>query len=447
LAHSDGNAGDQGGRGMTEADLRPMRLALRLAWLGAGWTHPNPRVGAVAVQRGRIVGIGAHLACGQEHAEAALLRQADREALRGATLYVTLEPCCHVGRTPPCAPAILRAGFRRVVAAMADPHPLVNGGGLAQLRAAGIEVATGLLEHRAARLNAPFLWRLLVGRALVTLKMAASLDGRLAAHDGTSRWISGPRSRERVHDWRAACDAILVGRGTLAADRPRLTARPARDRLARLRRAATAGCAGTAGPRWPHQPIRIVLDSRASVAASEGLLDHMVGTIGGPWLIACDERAPLEARRRLQRAGLRCWSFAVHHGARGVDLRALTARLAAEGLPDLLIEGGRAVATSFCREDLVDRYRIFIAPLVLGGDGAWLGDAGFRTLDEAPRLVLERIRRVGRDMLVEAVSPTAARILDGGWKALPLRGFLDSESCPVGAGPGATEGAGPGLES
>jgi diaminohydroxyphosphoribosylaminopyrimidine deaminase / 5-amino-6-(5-phosphoribosylamino)uracil reductase len=416
---------------MTEADHRHMRLALRLARLGAGWTHPNPRVGAVAVQGGRVVGVGAHLACGAEHAEAVLLRRAGPAALRGSTLYVTLEPCCHVGRTPACAPAIIRAGVARVVAAMADPHPLVNGGGFAQLRAAGIEVEVGLFERRAARLNAPFLWMLLAGRAFVTLKIVASLDGRSAARDGTSRWISGPQAREVAHGWRAGCDAILVGRGTLETDRPGLSARPARDPLGRLRRLAAAGRDGVAVATWPHQPVRIVLDSRAAVASKADLLDYMAAEPGGPWVVACDERAPQAALRRLEQAGVRCWSFGVRQGARGVDLRALAARLVTEGLPELLVEGGPTVATAFCREDLVDRYRICTAPVVLGGPGAWLGDAGFRTLDEAPRLEFERVRRLGDDMLWDALSPSAARVLAGAWKTMPARGRTDRESCPA----------------
>ena len=426
---------------MTGAEDRYMRLALRLARLGAGRTHPNPRVGAVAVRDGRVVGLGAHLACGGEHAEAGLIRRAAPGVLRGATLYVTLEPCCHVGRTPPCAPAIAAAGIRRVVAAMRDPHPLVNGGGFDQLQAAGVDVSSGLLERRAARLNAPFLWMLLRGRAFVTLKVAASLDGRLAAADGTSQWICGPRARALVHGWRAGCDAVLVGRGTLEADRPRLTARPPRDRLARWRRAVSQRAAGgqrpgAAVPGWPHQPVRIVLDSRAAIGLREDLLEHLTSTPGGPWVIACDERAPRAARQRLELAGVRCWSFPVRNGARGVDLRALTARLAAEGLPDLLVEGGPTVATSFTREDLVDCYRAFLAPLLLGGPRAWLGDAGFCTLDEAPRLAMERARRIGRDALVEALSPSASRLLAWGWMAEPARGPLDREACPLVSGPG-----------
>ncbi len=426
----------EGGGPMTGADHRYMRLALRLARLGAGWTHPNPRVGAVAVRDGRVVGLGAHLACGSDHAEAVLLGSADRAALRGATLYVTLEPCCHAGRTPPCAPAIAAAGIRRVVAAMRDPHPLVSGGGFDQLLRAGIDVSSGLLERRAARLNAPFLWMLMRGRAFVTLKVGASLDGRIAAYDGTSRWISGPRARALVHGWRADCDALLIGRGTLEADRPSLTARPPRDRLTRLRRAVSGGIpggarAGVGLQTWPHQPVRVVLDSRAAIGRRDDLLDHLASTPGGPWVIACDERAPRQACQRLERAGVRCWSFPVRNGARGVDLWALTARLANEGLPDLLVEGGSTVATSFVREDLVDSYRAYLAPLILGGPRVWLGDAGFHTLDEAPRLTTERVRRVGADALVEALSPSAARLLAGGWREEPVRGRTDRSTCPL----------------
>ncbi len=409
-----------------------MGLALRLARLGAGWTHPNPRVGAVAVRAGRVVATGAHLACGAEHAEAGLVRRTPPRELRGATLYVTLEPCSHHGKTPPCAPVVGAAGFERVVVAMADPHPLVDGRGLRHLAATGVTVEVGCEEAEAARLNAPFLWMLLRGRAFVTLKVAASLDGRVAAADGTSQWISGEASRRLVHQWRAQCDAILVGRGTMEADLPRLTARPARDPLAGLRRRAAGWLPPSApgGHRWPHQPLRIVLDSDAVIARRPALLDHMVSAPGGRWVIACDERAPHSSRRRLERAGIGCWVFPTRGGARGVNLRALATGLAEEGRPDLFVEGGPTLSTELVKDDLVDRYRVCTSPVLLGGHRNWLGGIGFRTLDEGPRLVPESLRRCGPDVLITALSGSAAHTLGGGWKVAGIRGRTDRETCP-----------------
>lgn len=390
-----------------------MRLALRLARLGMGRTHPNPRVGAVAVRNGSIVGLGAHLECGGAHAEGALIGAAAEGTLRGATLYVTLEPCAHKGKVGPCAPAIVQAGFRRVVAAMEDPNPIVRGRGIGILRASGIQMDVGVLGGAAAMLNAPFLWSLTRKRAFVTLKIAASLDGRVAAADGSSRWISGSRAREQVQRWRASCDAILIGRGTLEADGPRLTARPVSDPLARLRARlrAMGGAQAARGGSWPHQPARIVVDSRARTAQREDLLGAMARSPGGPWIVACAERAPAASIQRLERAGVRCWVLPQEKSEARVDLRALTVRLAENGLLDLLVEGGATLASRLVRQDLVDRFRIFLAPVLLGGPRQWAADLGFATLGEARRLAALRVRRVGCDALLEALSRSAARML------------------------------------
>ncbi|MBD3237172.1 MAG: bifunctional diaminohydroxyphosphoribosylaminopyrimidine deaminase/5-amino-6-(5-phosphoribosylamino)uracil reductase RibD [Candidatus Eisenbacteria bacterium] len=387
-------------------DARWMKVALSAARLGCGWTHPNPRVGAVAVRDGRLVGIGSHLRFGAEHAEAHLIRHAPAERVRGATLYVTLEPCCHQGQTPPCTRAIRAAGFSRVVSAVGDPAPHVCGGGFAELRGAGIEVAAGIRAAEALRLNAPYFWRQRCERSFVTLKMASSLDGRLATADGSSRWISSAAARERVQQWRAGCDALLVGGGTFAADRPRLTARPRRDPLRRLRRRVPG-----AQEQWPHQPARIVVDSRASIAVHDALLGHVLAHPGAPWVVACGAEAPREAVRALESAGLRVWRCPHPSGGARVDLVALLQRTASEGWMDVMVEGGAGLASALLAADLVDRLRLFLAPILLGGPRTWLGDLGVETLQRARRTGRPLTQRIGRDLLITTLLPPAVRRL------------------------------------
>jgi len=387
-----------------------MRLALRLARLGMGATRSNPRVGAVAVLDGRIVARGAHLSFGGPHAEAAMLASVPGEGLRGATVYLNLEPCAHHGKTPPCAPALARAGVARVVAAIADPHPLVQGRGFAVLREAGIEVATGVLSGAARRLNAPFLWHLCSGRALLTLKIASSLDGRLAAPDGSSRWITGEASRERVHRWRARADAIVVGIGTYLADRPRLTARPRTDPDARLR-----GLLPGDGPAWPFRPARVVVDSRAILgeAGREDFPPDVTGPGGGPWIVACGPRAAGERRDRLESRGVRCWVLPEQGNGAGVDLAALARRLADEGMLDVMVEGGAALASSFLAAGLIDRLRLFLAPCMLGGPRTWTGDLGVAGLGRCQRWAEGEAGASGEDLLVTCWSESLARMFEG----------------------------------
>ncbi|MCK4414286.1 MAG: bifunctional diaminohydroxyphosphoribosylaminopyrimidine deaminase/5-amino-6-(5-phosphoribosylamino)uracil reductase RibD [Candidatus Eisenbacteria sp.] len=415
-----GAGGSGQGGSQFALEQRWMRLALRLARLGCGRTHPNPRVGAVAVRDGEIVARGVHLHFGGPHAEAALIAGAPAGSLTGATLIINLEPCSHKGKTPPCAPAIVRAGFRRVVAAIEDPNPQVAGSGFACLRAAGLQVESGLLARAARTLNAPFLWHQATGRALLTAKIASSLDGRLAAGDGSSRWITGPHARERVARWRAECDALLIGRGTLLTDRPRLTARPRRDPLRALRRELPQAAAA-----WPHQPVRIVVDSRCRVAA-EGVGDSLtVSPTGGPWVVACGARAPQARIRALEERGIRCWRLPEAGGGAGVDLHALARRCAAEGLLDVVVEGGATLTTALFRAGLVGRLRLFLAGILLGGARSWCGDLGVTTLTGRLGLTITRQERVGPDILIHALSPQAARLLGEEEPALPeleLRG-------------------------
>jgi diaminohydroxyphosphoribosylaminopyrimidine deaminase/5-amino-6-(5-phosphoribosylamino)uracil reductase len=329
-----------------------MRRALSLAERGRGRVSPNPVVGAVVVKSGRVVGEGWHRALGAPHAEAMAIRRAGRRA-RGATLYVTLEPCAHAGRTPPCVDGILESGIRRCVVAVRDPHPIVNGRGLRRLRRAGIQVELGLLAAEARRTLGGY-WQLhTTGRPRVTLKLAQSLDGRIAppggfASGGDGRWITGPSARRTVHRMRALADAIVIGAGTARADDPRLTAR------------------GVAASR---QPLRVVCDTRLSLPASLRLFRPSLarGTV-----VACAPRAPLPAARLLENAGVKVWRLEATRT--GISPRALVARLGREGCQEVLVEGGARLATSFLAARAVDRLALFTAPKLLGaGSLAWCG--------------------------------------------------------------------------
>lgn len=403
---------------------RWMRLALRLAALGTGHTHPNPRVGAVAVRDGRVAGLGAHLFVGGSHAERLMLLDRDPDAMEGSDLFLTLEPCVHRGRTPPCAPQVASAGFRRAWVALADPNPRVAGQGIAALREAGVElgVAPRQWSWEAALANAPFLAYHAWTRAWVTLKAALSLDGRVAADDGSSQWISAPASRRRVHRWRGACDAILVGRGTLERDRCRLTSRPGshssrlRDRLAgelESRPRLAAERTWILEKTGRHQPARIVVDSEASCARDDELLAHLraSGHGGGPWIIACTQAAAGPARAPLEAAGVRIWPLEAEAATGRVSLPVLLRACAEQGLMDVLVEGGGELASSLIRQGLVDRYRLFVAPLLLGGRKTWTRDVGASSIEDGRRLVGLRARRSGPDLLLEAFSPEGERML------------------------------------
>lgn len=399
------------------------RLSLAVARLGAGHTHPNPRVGAVAALGERVLGLGAHLAYGGRHAERVLLDSLPQGFCEGADLYVSLEPCVHEGQTPACAPELIRAGFRRVIIGLVDPNPKVAGGGVRMLRDAGIQVERSVAPRAAAKLIGPFLAFQKWGRAWVTLKAAVSLDGRVAAADGTSRWISSGPSRERVHRWRASCDAILIGRGTLFADRPRLTARPRRDPLSSLagrlgeqlnRAEPLAAEARRLEGRWPHQPVRVVVDPRAACGESAPIREHLEKSAaeGGRWVVAHTDQALQGSLERLEQCGVSCWCLPANEGKEGLDLVSLLVRLGSEGLLEVMVEGGGRLATHLVREGLVDHYRIFQAPLLLGGERTLCGDLGLGTLSDGRPLAGLRARRSGADLLIEAYSTTAAELLE-----------------------------------
>jgi diaminohydroxyphosphoribosylaminopyrimidine deaminase/5-amino-6-(5-phosphoribosylamino)uracil reductase len=353
-----------------------MRRALELAERGRGCVEPNPMVGAVVVRGGRIVGEGLHARFGGPHAEPVAVAAAG-EACRGATLYVTLEPCTHYGKTPPCVPAVLAAGFTRVVAAMIDPDPHNQGRGIEQLRAAGVEVETGLLEGEARRLNAPFVKLATRGLPFVTAKWAMSLDGKTATRTGDSRWVSSAPSRELVHTLRGQMDALLVGIGTVLADDPLLTARPP-------------------GPRTA---VRIVADSQARLPLDSQLARTVKQA---PVLAATTEAAPAERRGALQAAGVEVLLLPAEAGR--VSLRALLAELGRRRMSNVLLEGGGELAAAALAGGLVDKLLVFVAPKVLGGRDAPTpaGGEGVATVAQAIRAREWASRRVGDDILIEA---------------------------------------------
>lgn len=355
---------------MSGKDERYMARALQLA-RATLFTSPNPRVGAVVVVDGEIVGEGAHRGRGTPHAEIVALADADSPA--GATVYVTLEPCSHHGRTPPCAPALVRAGVRRVVVALVDPDPRVAGRGIAALREAGVDVTVGVGAREAARANAPYLHQRSTGRSYLSLKLAQSMDGRIAAPDGSSRWITGAAARRRVHERRAQVDAVMVGAGTVIADDPQLTAR-------------SAGAV--------RQPARVVVDAAGRVPPSA-----RVFAAGARVLVATVEDCPHDAQLAWKEAGAEV--LLLPRAAEGVALPPLLERLGAEGFLEVVCEGGARLATSLLRDDLVDRVELHLGPVLLGGAGPALGDLGVDTMGAAPRWRTTRVERRGEDVVWE----------------------------------------------
>jgi diaminohydroxyphosphoribosylaminopyrimidine deaminase/5-amino-6-(5-phosphoribosylamino)uracil reductase len=359
-----------------QEDERFMRLALDLARRPA-FTSPNPRVGAVIVRSGDIIAEGAHMGAGTLHAEAVALQGVDAE---GATLYVNLEPCAFHGRTPPCAQAIVAAGIRKVLVAIQDPDNRVDGRGLTVLRDAGIEVDVGLLAEEAAALNAPFIHHRLTGRPYVTLKLALSMDGKMGAADGTSRWITGPEARRRVHERRLEADAVLVGARTAILDDPSLSV--------------------TNVPS-ARQPRRIVVDSRGSLPPEGKLFDG-----SAPLTIATTSLSTHETQTAWKEAGAEVMELS-EKGA-GVDLHELLAALGKEQVVELYCEGGAALATSFLRDDLADRLEIYHAPLLLGEEGPELGSLGVASMSDATRWQVSSVERVGEDVLTTLIRNEAA---------------------------------------
>ena len=356
--------------------IRWMRRALQLAALAEGRTSPNPLVGAVVLDsEGRLVGEGFHARAGQLHAEPGALAQAG-EAARGGTIVVTLEPCCHHGRTPPCTEAILSAGIQRVVVALTDPDPRVAGGGLQRLRDAGLEVISGVLAAEAAHQNRAFVHRVRTGRPWGVLKWAMSLDGRTALPNGVSQWISGPPARAWVHALRAECDAVIVGGGTVRSDNPLLTSR---------------------GRRSP-EPLRVVLSRSLDLPATAQLWQQDVASTLVAHSVAAAQKPQSQRLADLQRRGVELELL-----ERCEPLLLLSA-LAGRGCNRVLWECGPALAAAALQQGCVQEIAAVIAPKLLGGELARtpLGDLGFTAMDQVQMLSCESARRLGNDLLLQA---------------------------------------------
>lgn len=348
-----------------------MAHALRIAARGLGRTWPNPAVGCVIIKAGVVVGRGWTQPGGRPHAEVMALAQAG-EAARGATAYVTLEPCAHHGHTPPCAEALIAAGVARVVSALQDPDPRVSGKGHAMLRAAGIEVTENILQPEASRANAGFLKRVTQGLPFVTLKLATTLDGRIATASGESRWITGPASRRAVHTMRLNHDAVLIGSGTARADDPDLTVREL---------GAT------------HQPIRIVMDTHLSHRPESRL--GQTAKQSPVWLLHGPDASP---QNRDAWTGQGATLLQVPCENRTINPRAALQTLAAQGLTRVFCEGGGTLAAALIRAQLVDDLALFTAGALIGCDGQpSLAALNLTALKDAPRLTLREAKTIGPD--------------------------------------------------
>ncbi|WP_327438989.1 bifunctional diaminohydroxyphosphoribosylaminopyrimidine deaminase/5-amino-6-(5-phosphoribosylamino)uracil reductase RibD [Pseudomonas donghuensis] len=365
-------------------DAHYMARAIELARKGLYSTHPNPRVGCVIVRDGQVVGEGWHVRAGEPHAEVHALRQAG-ELARGACAYVTLEPCSHHGRTPPCAEALVKAGVARVVAAMQDPNPQVAGQGLKRLADAGIEVASGVLEAEARTLNPGFLKRMEHGLPFVRAKLAMSLDGRTAMASGESQWITGPAARSAVQRLRARSSVVLTSAESVLADNARMTVRG--DELG-LDPQTTALVLARA-------PLRVLIDGRLRVPLDAPFFQ------AGPALVV----TAAEADSRYAQAGHELLRLPGSEGR--VDLPALMLELAARGVNEVLVEAGAGLVGAFACQGLIDEYQIFVAGRILGSSARPLLDWPLETMSQAPYLQITEMRAVGDDWRVTAVPKPA----------------------------------------
>ncbi len=348
-----------------------MKKALSLAKKGAGKVSPNPMVGAVVVKDGEIISTGYHAYYGGPHAEAVALEKAGEKA-RGATLYVNLEPCVHFGKTPPCVPRIIDAGIKRVVIATLDPNPLVSGKGVKMLREAGVAVTVGVLEKEAKRLNEAFFKWIKTKIPFVVLKVASTLDGKIATYSGDSKWITSLESRKLVHKYRAFYDAVLVGAGTVLKDNPELTVRLMRGR----------------------NPVRVILDSSLRIPLSSKVL-----AANGRRIVFHSEDVSSDKLERLRDMGVEL--YAVPGEGKVLDLHEVLRKLGEIGIASVMVEGGREIFSSFLREELADKLIYFIAPKILGGGIGPFDEVELCTIGESIELKDVRVRRVGSDLLVE----------------------------------------------
>ncbi len=354
-------------------DQQYMKLALKLAARGRGKTSPNPLVGAVIVKEGEIVGRGYHQKAGEPHAEINALKEAGERA-KGATLYVTLEPCDHYGKTPPCTEAIIDSGLKRVVIAMEDPNPRVQGAGIKRLQATNLEVKVGVLAEQAKKLNEVFVKYITTKTPFVVLKNAVSLDGKIATRTGDTKWITGKQSRQIVHRLRDWLDGILVGRGTVAADNPRLTARL---------------------PEGGNDPTRIILDSKLEIGQQARVINQQSTA---ETIIATTKQADIEKKKQLEQVGVKI----LEAGEEQVDLSYLLDKLGELEITGLLVEGGGQVNTSFWEEELVDKLYYFLAPKIIGGEEAVpvVAGKGVAKVKDSIGIADKEIKEVGEDILI-----------------------------------------------
>lgn len=351
-----------------------MKRVLRLAEKGRGRTSPNPMVGAILVKRGKVVGQGYHAKAGEDHAEIIALRRANKNA-KGATLYINLEPCTHYGKTPPCAPRVIEADVKRVVIGMKDPNALIRGKGVDTLRKAGLDVRVGVLEAECRRLNEAFCKYVLAKEPFVILKVASTLDGKIATREGDSKWISGEISRRFVHKLRDQVDGVLVGIGTVLRDNPMLTTR----------------IKGT------RDPYRIILDSRLKIPEEANVFGDFPQRV----IILTTDSAPADKVERLRKRGIRILILESKEGR--VDLKVCLSKLAEIGIMTLLVEGGNEVNGAFLDERLIDKLLLFLSPRLIGDGQApgIFGGRGVPNLQEAVLLREMKVKRIGEDLLLE----------------------------------------------
>ncbi|MCX7981628.1 MAG: bifunctional diaminohydroxyphosphoribosylaminopyrimidine deaminase/5-amino-6-(5-phosphoribosylamino)uracil reductase RibD [Syntrophales bacterium] len=349
-----------------------MKRALKLARRGAGRVSPNPMVGCVIVKEGRIIGEGWHACCGEAHAEINALSNA-KESVRDATFYITLEPCTHFGRTPPCVERLIAERPSRVVIGVEDPNPIVKGQGIAKLKENGIEVTVGVLAEDCRELNAPFFKFMTERIPFVTVKYAQSLDGKIATPTGHSRWISSPAALKFAHTLRKEHDAILVGKGTVLQDDPELSTRLVKGK----------------------NPCRIVLDAHLTLPFSRRLFATACEI---PTLVATSHNAPSERKEKLKALGLEILEVReVQPGY--LDLKDLLTLLGQRHMSSLLVEGGEEVITSFLKGDLVDRLVIIISPCIIGVGKSAVGNLGVKYVEEAKKFTIRRLLKRGTDRI------------------------------------------------
>ena len=349
-----------------------IRRTLALARRAEGMTSPNPMVGAVLVKQGRTIAEGYHQKAGTAHAEVIAIEKAGMDAA-GSTLYVSLEPCCHKDkRTPPCTEKIIAAKIKRVVVSLKDPNPKVSGKGIEELTRAGIEVVSGILEEKARHLNEFYIKHITSRSPFVILKVAMTLDGKIATPDGESKWITGEKARKEVHRLRGKVDALLTAIGTVKADNPLLTCRTGRMK----------------------NPVRIILDPDLEIRENANVLTCPPGTI----LVASD-RSSKKKQAQLRERGVTI----IEHGSSRVDLQWLMKKLGADGIISVLIEGGSSLASSCLEAGIVDKVMFFVAPKIIGGERSFpaVGGKAFRSLQHAHALTRTAIRRIGDDFVIE----------------------------------------------